>query len=63
MCLECTGTSGSFEMVARTLEFLSSIKWRPPHLEGEMGTPAFLTQRSWETDPPLRLRRENRGSS
>ena len=28
--LECIGTSGSFEMVARPLEFLSSVKLRPP---------------------------------
>ena len=33
VCLECTGTLGVFEMVARPLEFLSSVKWRPPPLE------------------------------
>ena len=27
------GLRGYFEMVARPLEFLSSVKWRPPHLE------------------------------
>ena len=27
------GYRGTFEMVARPLEFLSSIKWRPPLLE------------------------------
>ena len=31
--LECIGTSGSFERVARPLEFLSSVKLRPPPLE------------------------------
>ena len=31
--LECIETLGSFEMVAGTLEFLSSVKWRPPPLE------------------------------
>ena len=31
--LECIGTSGSFEMVARPLEFLSSVKLRLPPLE------------------------------
>ena len=32
MDLKSTGTSGSFEMVARFLEFISSVKWRPlPH--------------------------------
>ena len=31
--LECTGTSGSFGMVARILEFFSSVKLRPPPLE------------------------------
>ena len=31
--LGCIGTSGSFEMVARPLEFLSSVKLRPPPLE------------------------------
>ena len=30
--LECIGTSGSFEMVARPLEFLSSVKVRPTPL-------------------------------
>ena len=33
MYLECSGTLGSFEMVARPLEFLSSVNVRPPHLE------------------------------
>ena len=33
VCLDCTRTSGAFEMVARPLEFLSSIKWIPPPLE------------------------------
>ena len=31
--LECIGTSGSFEMVARPLELLSRIKLKPPPLE------------------------------
>ena len=31
--LECIGTMESFEMVARPLEFLSSVKLRPPPLE------------------------------
>ena len=31
--LESIGTSGSFEMVTRQLEFLSSVKLRPPPLE------------------------------
>ena len=31
--LECIGTSGSFEMVAGPLEFLSSVKLRLPPLE------------------------------
>ena len=32
MDLKSIGTSGSFEMVARFLEFISSVKWRPlPH--------------------------------
>ena len=31
--LECFGTSRSVEMVARPLEFLSSVKLRPPLLE------------------------------
>ena len=31
--LECIGTSGSFEMVARSLDFLWSVKLRPPSLE------------------------------
>ena len=31
--LECIVTSGSFEIVARPLEFLSSVKLRPPPLE------------------------------
>ena len=31
--LEWTWTSGSFEMVARTLEFFSNFKLRPPPLE------------------------------
>ena len=31
--LECIGTSGSFGMVARPLEFLSSVKLRLPPLE------------------------------
>ena len=33
MCLECTGIWESFEIVEWPLEFLSSIKWRPPRLE------------------------------
>ena len=33
VCLECPGHRGSFEMVARPLEFLLSVKWRLPHLE------------------------------
>ena len=33
MYLECIGTSGSFEMVARSLDFLWSVKLRPPSLE------------------------------
>ena len=31
--LECIGTSGSSEIVARPLEFLSSVKLRLPSLE------------------------------
>ena len=31
--LECIGTSGSFGMVARPMEFLSSVKLRPPPCE------------------------------
>ena len=31
--LECIGILGSFEMVARTLEFLSSVKLGPSPLE------------------------------
>ena len=31
--LECIGTLGSFGMVTRPLEFLSSLKLRPPPLE------------------------------
>ena len=31
--LECIGTSGSFVMVARPLEFILSVKLRPPPLE------------------------------
>ena len=31
--LECIGTSGSFELLARPLEFLSSVKLRMPPLE------------------------------
>ena len=31
--LESIGTSGSFETVTRQLEFLSSVKLRPPPLE------------------------------
>ena len=33
VCLECTGTLGVFEMVARPLEFISSVKWRLAPLE------------------------------
>ena len=33
MYLEWTGTSGSFEMVAQTLEFFSNFKLRLPPLE------------------------------
>ena len=33
MYLECIGTSGSFGMVAQSLEFLLNIKLRPPPLE------------------------------
>ena len=33
MYLECIGTSGSFEMVVQTLEFLSNVKLRLPPLE------------------------------
>ena len=33
MYLECIGTSGSFEVGAQTLEFHSSVKWRPSPLE------------------------------
>ena len=33
MYLECIGTSGSFEMVARSQDFLSSVKLRPPPVE------------------------------
>ena len=33
MYLECIGTSGSFEMVARPLEFLLSVKLRLPPLD------------------------------
>ena len=31
--LECIVTSGSFEIVVRPLEFLSSVNLRPPSLE------------------------------
>ena len=31
--LEWIGTLGSFEFVAQPLEFLTSVKWRPPPLE------------------------------
>ena len=31
--LKCIGTSGSFGMVARPLEFLSTFQLRPPPLE------------------------------
>ena len=31
--LEWIGTSGSFGIVARPLEFLSTFNWRPPPLE------------------------------
>ena len=33
VCLEHTGTSGPFEMMASPLEFLSSVKWTLPRLE------------------------------
>ena len=33
--LECIGTLGSFEMMARTLEYLSSVQLIPPPLEVE----------------------------
>ena len=42
--LECIVTSGSFEIVVRPLEFLSSVNLRPPSLEvrGELRE-SFLT--------------------
>ena len=31
--MQCIGTSGAFEMVEGPLEFLSTVKLRPPTLE------------------------------
>ena len=41
--LECTGTLGSFEMVERPLEFLSSVKLSPPPLQ--------VRQECWDSFP------------
>ena len=39
---------GSFEMVARPLEFPSSIKWRPPPLEVQQERRDFLSDEAWK---------------
>ena len=46
--LEWIGTSGSFQIVARPLEFLSSVKLRPPILrcDGNAGNPFPVKQRN-----------------
>ena len=48
MYLEWIGTSGSFQIVARPLEFLSSVKLRPPILrcDGNAGNPFPVKQRN-----------------
>ena len=54
------GTSGSFGMLAGPLEFLSTFKicsW------GVMGKPSFLSRRSREMDPQLKMRRQKQDSS
>ena len=45
MYLEWIGTSGSFQIVARPLEFLSSVKLRPPILRCD-GNPFPVKQRN-----------------
>ena len=42
MYLECTGTSASFGMVLRSVEFLSNIKLRPSPLEVQWERWCFL---------------------
>ena len=50
--LECIGTSGSFGMLARPLDFLSSVNFRPPPLEVR-----------WEGGIPFPMRQVNGLSS
>ena len=60
--LECIETLGSFEMVARPLEFLSSISLKLPPLEVRWdGRDSYPTKQG--NGPPLWVRRENPGSS
>lgn len=58
MCLECTGTSGFFEMVARHMEFLHLRETASLRCDRNAGIPS-LTAR--ETDLLHRMRREKRG--
>ena len=60
---EWTGTSGSLQMVAWPLEFLSSFKVRPASSWGAMGTLGFLCRWSRGMDPHLEKRRGKWGSS
>ena len=73
VCLVCTGTSGPFEMVARPLEFLSSVKLRPPPLDvrwehrvsfpDEAGKWTLISGREGKTRALLELWRDPRCSS
>ena len=48
-------------MVARPLEFLSSVKWRPPPLEVQRECQDFLPNEARE-QTLLRMKNKNRGS-
>ena len=58
---EWTGTSGSFGMVERPLEFLSTFKLRPPPLEERPECRNSFPDET-EREPHLEMRREKRGS-
>ena len=53
--LECIGTSGSFEMVARPLSSSRFSSETASSLSARV-MPGFLSQRSREMDPPIEMR-------
>ena len=61
--LERTVTLGSAGIVARPLEFLSSVRLRVPPLEVRRKCRDSFSRQSREMDPQLEMRREIRGSS